>query len=200
MATNYHHGDVRSAFLERAASVVATSGVAAVSMRAIAADIGVSHTAPRHHFGSRDGLLTALAAQGYDMLADRLIATHEGGGSFLDLGISYVEFATDHPGHFAVMFDADVQLGDDPRLSAAQHRAFAELRTGIDHLTDDRAREDMAAATIAAWSMMHGLVELHRSGALDRAHIRSLLGHPEVSQLAARIGRMLYGASGKAQS
>lgn len=196
MTEHYHHGDLRAAFLRRAAEVVAASGAGAVSLRAIAGEVGVSHTAPRHHFGSRDGLLTALAAEGFDLLAAHLAAIREDDGGFLALGVAYVEFALAHPGHFAVMFDGDVLVETDEALAAAQRRTFAEIRAGVDGLTDERAKADLAAATIAGWSMMHGLVALHRSAAFERAHVAEMLGNPPLPQLAARVGAMLYGSSG----
>jgi AcrR family transcriptional regulator len=60
----YHHGDLRRAVLDRAVQVIASEGTDALSLRALAADLGVSHTAPRHHFASRQGLLTAVAVEG----------------------------------------------------------------------------------------------------------------------------------------
>lgn len=194
MSESYHHGDVRAAFLRRTAEIITASGVAAVSMRAIAADIGVSHAAPRHHFGSRDGLLTALAAEGFNLMAAKMQAVREREGSYLEIGVAYVEFALEHPGHFAVMFDTDQQLDDDAELRAAQARAFGELTIGVERFDDERAKADMAAATIAGWSMMHGLVVLHRSGSLDRAHVTALLGNPSMAELAERVGNMLYGS------
>ncbi|RRJ88840.1 TetR/AcrR family transcriptional regulator [Gulosibacter macacae] len=194
MSESYHHGDVRAAFLRRTAEIITASGVAAVSMRAIAADIGVSHAAPRHHFGSRDGLLTALAAEGFNLMAAKMQAVREREGSYLEIGVAYVEFALEHPGHFAVMFDTDQQLDDDAELRAAQARAFGELTICVERFDDERAKADMAAATIAGWSMMHGLVVLHRSGSLDRAHVTALLGNPSMAELAERVGNMLYGS------
>lgn len=192
MTHRYHHGDLPATLLHRAAEVVAESGSQALSLRALAAEVGVSHTAPRHHFGSRDGLLTALAAEGFDLLADAMVAVRENGGSFEDSGVAYVRFALAHPGHFAVMYDPDVLLEDDPDLVAAEHRAFAEVLAGVETLDDPRAREDMAAATLVAWSTMHGLVTLQRSGALARSHVTALLGDQPLPDLAARIAQMLY--------
>lgn len=194
MTDRYHHGDLPATLLRRAAEVVAESGSQALSLRGLAAEIGVSHTAPRHHFGSRDGLLTALAADGFDLLADAMVAVREAGGDFGETGLAYVRFALEHPGHFAVMFDGDVLVEDDPALVAAQHRAFAEVRAGAESLDDPHAREDMAAATLAGWSMMHGLVTLQRSGALDRSHVTDLLGDHPLPALAARIAPMLFGS------
>jgi AcrR family transcriptional regulator len=194
MADGYHHGNLRAALLNRTGEVIARDGVAAVSLRALAADVGVSHTAPRHHFGSRDGLLTAYAAQGYDLLAGALRAVRERGGSFLDVGVAYVRFASEHRAHFAVMFDADVLITDDAGLVAAQGRAMDEIRHGVDALGDPAAKADMAAATIAGWSMMHGLAVLDRTGALDLAHVRDLVDGGDVLAIARRAAGMLYGS------
>ena len=195
MTDRYHHGDLRRALLDRTADEVARSGPGAVSLRAIAAVEGVSHAAPRHHFGSREGLLTALAAEGYGLLADALAASRvEHPGDFLEVGLAYVRFSVDHPGHFAVMFDADLVLVDDPALAAARARAFAEIGHGLEQFDDPNSKRDMAAATIAGWSLMHGLVTLHRSEALERSEVVDVLGRPSLLDLAHRAGGMLYGS------
>ncbi len=68
----YHHGDLRQAVLDAAVAAITEAGPAAVSLRELARRAGVSHAAPAHHFGDKAGLLTALAAEGYDLLADAL--------------------------------------------------------------------------------------------------------------------------------
>jgi AcrR family transcriptional regulator len=65
----YHHGDLRAAMLTEAARLVAERGVDRVSLRELAREAGVSHAAPAHHFTDRRGLFTALAAQGFELLA-----------------------------------------------------------------------------------------------------------------------------------
>lgn len=194
MTDRYHHGDLRRALLERTAAEVARSGVTAISLRAIAAAEGVSHTAPRHHFGSREGLLTALASEGYGLLADALAAVRLETGDFLEMGIAYVRFAQEHPGHFAVMFDPDVVLPEDPDLEAARRRAFDEIGAGLAAMDEPAAKRDMAAATIAGWALMHGLVVLDRGDTLERAEVLEVLGRPSLEDLARRTGSMLYGS------
>ena len=71
MNTRYHHGDLRRAVLEQAAEVIGRDGIASLSLRSIADDLGVSHTAPMHHFGSREGVLNALAVEGFELLQQR---------------------------------------------------------------------------------------------------------------------------------
>ncbi len=109
--------DLRSTLLRSAAEVVARSGVGEVSIRELARQAGVSHAAHRYHFASRTGLLTALAAEGHRLLADRLEEAAR--VSFLEVGVAYVRFARDHPGHFAVMFTPDVLDAADAELAAA---------------------------------------------------------------------------------
>src|ERR671912_1815682 len=130
-ARPYHHGDLPRVLLEAAVEAIDEVGPAAVSMRDLARRAGVSHAAPAHHFGDKAGLLTALAAQGYDLLADALDAARERTGSLLEIGVAYVRFAVDHRAHFDVMFRPDLYHADDAELTAAAGRASAALAAGV---------------------------------------------------------------------
>ena len=100
----YHHGDLRRALLAAAVEMIAEAGPAALSLRALARRTGVSHAAPAHHFGDKAGLLTAVAAEGYRLLAAALRDAYERTGSFLEVGVAYVRFALEHQPYFEVMF------------------------------------------------------------------------------------------------
>src|SRR5918994_6522359 len=115
----YHHGSLRRALLDAALETIAGDGVAALSLRALARRVGVSHAAPAHHFGDRTGLLTAIATEGYDGLAAATAATWAETASFLEVGVAYVRFAVSQPGHFAVMFRPDLVDPMDPDLDRA---------------------------------------------------------------------------------
>lgn len=123
----YHHGDLRQAVLTAALDVIGTEGPAALSLRDLARRAGVSHAAPAHHFKDRTGLLTAIAAQGYDLLAEALADAPD----LRERGVRYVRFAAAHPAHFQVMFQPGLHHADDPELLAAKERAGAELRAGV---------------------------------------------------------------------
>src|SRR4051812_6811216 len=109
----YHHGDLRRALVDAALEMVAEHGPAALSLREVARRAGVSHAAPTHHFRNKAGLLTAIAADGYRLLARALeeagakAGREERAGKestpFREQGVAYVVFATEHPAHFAVM-------------------------------------------------------------------------------------------------
>ncbi|PSK98015.1 TetR family transcriptional regulator [Murinocardiopsis flavida] len=162
----YHHGDLRAAVLAAAVDAIAESGPAGIRLRDLARRAGVSHAAPAYHFGDKAGLLTALAAEGFALLADDLQRTGEQTGSFHEVGVAYVRFAIGHPAHFAVMFQPDLYHPDDPGLLAARARADSALSSGIDALSDRQAGPDPGVAGTAAWSLVHGFATLWLTGAL----------------------------------
>jgi AcrR family transcriptional regulator len=160
---SYHHGNLRDAILVSAASVIARDGVGGLSLRAIATDLGVSHTAFRRHFGDREGVLNALAVQGHRLLAEELRAAQA--GEFLDVGVAYVRFALSHPGQFTVMFRPDLLDNDDPELTAARSASFAPLSAGVTALNPP----DPTAARVAGWGLAHGIATLALTGSLTGA-------------------------------
>jgi AcrR family transcriptional regulator len=162
----YHHGDLRQAVLTAAVAALAESGPAQLSLRDLARRAGVSHAAPAHHFGDKAGLLTAVAAQGYHLLADTLTAAQRRSGDFLDVGVAYVRFAVDHRAHFEVMFRLDLYRPDNPDVVAARQRAADALAAGVGSVAASRRGTDVALAGVAAWSLVHGFVTLWLNHAL----------------------------------
>jgi AcrR family transcriptional regulator len=179
--STYHHGDLRAVILDEAARLVAERGADRISLRELAREAGVSHAAPAHHFTDRRGLFTALAAQGFAMLADALTAARP---RFIDAAMAYVRFAIDHPGHYDVMFDKSLLDATDPGLVAAEQAAAAELALGVSSLADPKAAADPEAARLAAWSLVHGFSQLWLNAAVNSE------GDPIA--LAERIGLMLF--------
>lgn len=164
----YHHGDLRAQLLARAAELVARDGAEAFSLRAVAAELGVSHTAPRHHFGDKQGVFTALATEGYTLLGEALETAAPLG--FQEVGAAYVLFAVSHPGHFAVMHAPDLVHAGDPGLLAASTRANRQLLDGVAAFAPG-TRDQVAVKAAAAWALVHGLATLALSGALAHDHL-----------------------------
>ncbi len=156
----YHHGDLRRAVLAAAVDAINEHGPGGVGLRDLARRVGVSHAGPVHHFRDKAGLLTALAAEGFALLADRLRQTRADGGEFVDVGSAYVRFAVEHRAHFEVMFRPDLYHPDDPAVIAARDRAGELLNYGV------RDQIDPNLAAIAAWSIVHGFATLWNAGVL----------------------------------
>jgi AcrR family transcriptional regulator len=180
----YHHGDLRAVILAEAARLVAERGAHGISLRELARSAGVSHAAPAHHFTDRRGLFTALAAEGFGLLAAALAAARP---HFLDASMAYVRFALDHPGHYAVMFDRSLYDVADPDLVAAEAAAGNELASGVGTLRDPRARADPQGAALAAWSLVHGFSTLW----LNQAVNAQTTGEDPVVAIQ-RIAQMLF--------
>lgn len=179
----YHHGQLRSVIMAEAARLVAERGADGVSLRELAREAGVSHAAPAHHFTDRRGLFTALAAEGFALLAEALTAAR---GQFIDAAGAYVRFAFDHPGHYEVMFDRSLYDGDDPEVLTAAAAAGAELARGVGTLTDPKAKADPTGAQLAAWSLVHGFVMLWLNDAVG-ADIKASDPAVAVERLASML-------------
>ncbi|HVK20563.1 MAG TPA: TetR/AcrR family transcriptional regulator [Actinokineospora sp.] len=159
----YHHGDLRRAVLAAAIDAITEHGPGGVSLRDLARRAGVSHAGPVHHFGDKAGLLTAIAAQGYALLADALVEAWAATEDFREVGVAYVGFAIRHRAHFDVMFRPDLYHPDDPDVAAERDRASTELARGVDTVAGET---DPHLAGIAAWSLVHGFATLWLTGAL----------------------------------
>ena len=168
----YHHGDLPRTLTAAAVELIDEVGPAALSLREVARRAGVSHAAPAHHFGDKAGLLSAVAAEGYDLLAAALAETWEATGDFREVGVAYVRFALTHRAHFEVVFRPELYRADDPVVVAARDRSSALLYGPSTDLTDEGRG---ISAGVAAWSLVHGFATLWLNGNLD--HVVS--GDPE---------------------
>jgi len=166
-ARPYHHGDLRRTLLDAAIAIVKEAGAGALSLRELARAAGVSHAAPYRHFASREALLAALATEGFLGLGAAMAARADGVSDpverIMALGVGYVAYAVEHPGHFRVMFSRELHEGiEDPELAAAGEPTLAAL---VDAVAAGQAAGvvrdgDPRALAVPAWSMVHGLAML----------------------------------------
>ena len=188
----YHHGDLRSTLLDKVARIIREQGIGVVSIREVARRARVSHAAPAHHFGSKSGLLTAFAVQGYNRLAAAVQETIAADGGttppeiLAAMGRAYVRFAVDNPEHFGVMFPDVLLITDDPEYVAATDRCFGPLidivrRAGREGYLDD----DPMLVAASAWSLVHGLASLWLSG-----RVQARTGATDAAVLAEQVTRL----------
>lgn len=166
----YHHGNLRAELLAAAERKLEATGVAGLSLRELARDVGVSHGAPRQHFPDRQALLDALAVRGLELLGDALDAVlADRTGPFADrlaaFAGAYVRFATERPALLALVF-ARKDRPDAPDLRAANERAFAVpsaliARARADGEIDGDDPDRVAMALLAT---LQGLASVVTSG------------------------------------
>lgn len=97
---SYHHGDLKSSLIEAANTILVRDGADALSLRAIAAEVGVSHMAPYAHFKNKKELMQAVATAGFVQMS----ATMEQAKAkytkpeelILEYGAAYLAFAIEN--------------------------------------------------------------------------------------------------------
>jgi AcrR family transcriptional regulator len=163
---SYHHGNLKQALLAAAVKVIGKVGPRAFTLREVARQAKVSHNAPYRHFQDKDELLAAVAAQGFDRLADSMIAAAAHAGNARDAlrlsGRGYVQFALQWPEHFSVMFEYCDGLAAYPDYAASGQRAFQVL---LDNIVAAQNAGQLPAVdgkmlALTAWSMVHGIAKL----------------------------------------
>jgi AcrR family transcriptional regulator len=143
--------DLRRAQVVRATRDLAESeGWAAVTMRRLATDLGVTQPVLYTAFAGRQAVIDAVALGAFGQLADALAASDS---VPLARMRAYLDFAAAHPRTYEAMFSMPSQLAfassDAP---AALRRAFAGIRDVFPDAEGIRAE--------VAWSVLHGLATL----------------------------------------
>ena len=172
--TAYHHGDLHQQAHDQALAVLRLEGDGAISLRAIAKQIGVSAPALYRHYADRESLLAELAISGFAALRQQLLSVdqHAPRAALIGIGLAYVAFAQSEPNLYRLMFGGRVlPKGAHPRLDQAGLDAFNVLQDTI--ARGQRAGylkpAPLALMTATAWSLVHGLSQLTIDGHLPNA-------------------------------
>ncbi|WP_067712392.1 TetR/AcrR family transcriptional regulator [Nocardia yamanashiensis] len=193
----YHHGDLRAELLRASLQLIESEGLAAVSLRRVAREAGVSPGAPYHHFADRAALFAALATQGYELLRADMVAARAAAAdpreALIAMAESYVCFARQRPAYFRLMFRPElVQPEKNPETAVAGDAAFGELEDAIAVATraGSLSAEDAETLALAWWSLAHGLASLTLDGKFEA---RSAQMGTTAQVLTERITRLFAG-------
>ena len=172
MNAPYHHGDLRAAALQMGMERLEGQEQPDLGLRALARDLGVSATALYRHFPNKDALLDALALEGLNRLGwhQEKAATAAGGGraGFAEMGVTYVDWAVNHPALMRLIYTRVGKVDLDGDDSTAMGEAFHQLRKGIAEMMPEALPpERRTIATLHAWSLVHGLAMLILDGQVD---------------------------------
>ncbi len=170
----YHHGNLETALVDAAITLVRKYGPDQLSLRAVSAEIGVSPSASYHHFRDKDALVTAISNVLFDRLAtmqEKAIAKIKGNGAtasikkFEEMGNAYFAWATSEPNLYRLMF------GGYCEIIMEQHdsKAWNLLREALDELIahgviDKSARK---GGEVIVWSAVHGASSLAIEGLMS---------------------------------
>ncbi|MEQ9259175.1 MAG: TetR/AcrR family transcriptional regulator [Roseovarius sp.] len=177
---SYHHGDLRTALLAAGEEVLAESGMEGFSLRQVARKVGVSHSAPAHHFGDANGLLRALATEGFRRFLRAMQEAQVGVGDdpremLYASGQGYLAFAQASPALFRLIFGSDRVKEPDAEMERAGEAAFLHLVGDVERLRGVSPFENEAAMAdvMAAWSIVHGFADLLLAGRMKAVQEKS---------------------------
>lgn len=183
----YHHGDLKASLIDAANAILLREGADALSLRAIAAEVGVSHMAPYAHFKNKKELIKSITDAGFkqladtmEIVADELKAKKEllAGELVLAYGVSYLEFAVENPQLYRLMLGQVETRGRKNKKESLEHdeslsetnplvtnpfigssqKPFILLHEAFALRGDSEER--VKAQALGAWSMVHGMAAL----------------------------------------
>ncbi|WP_336649024.1 TetR/AcrR family transcriptional regulator [Microbacterium sp. MMO-10] len=156
-----------SRIIRSARELAESEGWPAVTVRRLAAAVGVSQPILYRHFpGGREDIVGRVVVEGYAELAAAMDVPDDRGSILPALVSAYLDFAREHPAVYEAMASARSSV-----VFAAEETP-EELRRGFRMLelavggTDAR---DRAVRAELLWSTLHGLSQLDAHARLDAA-------------------------------
>lgn len=176
------HDDRRRMILDVALELLEKHGAEGMTIRRVAAKLGVGAMTLYTYVNGQDGLRRELVRRGFEALSDGCRAASEAARGLTEPpphpwwpgARNYIAFAVDHPAWFRLMFDTPL-----PRDAAAPDRevlvgGFAPLRERVrdalaehEQLTGDTLEREARRVAGRYWIGIHGLAMLATTGRLD---------------------------------
>ena len=180
-----YRAQVQAEIKQHAWEQLATSGVAALSLKAIAKQLGLSGPALYRYYASRDELITALIRDAYRSLADAVRTAYESGADVAGLARTVREWAVSDPQRYLLIYGTPVPGYQAPPDTTAisteimtvvteAYRRAGTVTPGTPfeaHLDSHRQwAADQSAPTavlrraLQFWTRLHGVLSLELAG------------------------------------
>ncbi|MEU1624992.1 TetR/AcrR family transcriptional regulator [Streptomyces sp. NPDC020096] len=181
-----YRAQVREEIKQHAWAQIAVAGASALSLNAIAKQMGMSGPALYRYFANRDELITELVKDAYRTLADTFRTRAEAGADLGDLAHALRQWALDDPQRYFLVYGTPVpgyQAPEDTTRITTEIMAVlldactaeqppATPPSPLDpHLADRRAWAGQHPAPPSAlrraltfWTRLHGVLSLELAG------------------------------------
>ncbi|MEV4182762.1 TetR/AcrR family transcriptional regulator [Streptosporangium canum] len=201
---------VRAEIKEHAWEQIATTGATALSLNAIAKQMGMSGPALYRYYAGRDELITELIRDAYRSLADTLHSASLAGADLAALAHAVRGWALAHPQRYLLIYGTPVpgyHAPDDITLISSEIMAILldacavppsdSPATPFDaHLADHRDWADGHSAppavlrrALSFWTRLHGVLSLELAGHFaGMGFDPALLFAAELETLTERFG------------
>jgi AcrR family transcriptional regulator len=154
---------LRGRAIDAALSRVEASGVEALNLRDLAADLCAGASSLYHYFANKDALMAELAREGFRRLRDAFEDAARDPRGRLPLhacGEAYLNFARRHPQLYRVMYSEQLLAGQ-PAVKEAESAAFRAFARGIS--PDGPSDGVLADRALALWAFGRGIAALTMS-------------------------------------
>lgn len=167
--------DFRDRLCIAAERLFAEKGPEAVTMRQLAAELGVSPMTPYRYFKDKDDILAAVRTNGFTRFAEALEKARDSGKG-TSVGEAYVAFAFEHPDTYKLMFDLNQPNdGSYPELVAAGQRAHDNMSAWVkDRIAAGKMTGDPQQIGAMFWAATHGIIVLEMAGKLPSGAAQEL--------------------------
>jgi AcrR family transcriptional regulator len=164
----YHHGDLKNALIQAGVNILARDGIGALSLRSVARQAGVSHSAPYAHFSDKQALIAAISTEGFHRLHAQLEAASaplkgQPQKQITACARAYLNFAVQERDIFNIMFSGILE-------QEKAYPEFVEISKATSTLLADIVRSCQQAGifpngqtdllVVAIWGQLHGIVTL----------------------------------------
>jgi AcrR family transcriptional regulator len=159
----------RTGILSATTEICLEEGIGQLTMRRLAARLGVTAPAIYRHFRDKDDLIQGLVDEANTSLERFLREALRGSTPRERLQVvtdRYLAFALRQPLHYQVLFLSRGRTDMDvlPRNARSENFRFVVDRIRECMAAGALRRQEPVAVAITLWGLMHGLVALHRQG------------------------------------
>lgn len=179
--------EFRDRLCDVAGHIFAARGRDGFTLRALAAELGVSPMTPYRYFKDKDEILAAVRARAFDRFSEALERAFGGEGNVAErsarVADAYIRFAFEERDAYRLMFD--LAQPDEANYSDLVRASARARKTMTDHVKLQVDEGMLAGDPIVIghvfWAALHGAVVLELAGKLsadcDFARIRTATVH-----------------------
>ena len=157
----------RAQIISAARRIAELEGWSNVTVRRLADEISYSQPVLYAHFGSREGILAAVAIEGFQEMGlalEKAWKRVKRGNSIESVAAAYLEFAASSPALYEVMFSLSLSVPFDDAATPPEMRfAFSQL---LELFPGQSSNSEVISELF--WASLHGIAELTRTKRFKR--------------------------------
>ncbi|SHH09326.1 transcriptional regulator, TetR family [Anaerosphaera aminiphila DSM 21120] len=165
---SYHHNNLKKELIEKGIEIISEHGLEKLSLRRVALECGVSHSAPYSHFKDKDELLSAMKEYITDKFAETLEETVKEHGEDKDillyLGRAYVKFFLEKPQYFSFLYgmsdiNINLSIASSDEFNYKPYVIYKNVVLGL-FKGFNYSQEKMEDLVITLWAFIYGITSI----------------------------------------